>query len=497
MTAETLAADHELDARPKDECGVFGAWGPPGTRVAELLLDGAYALQHRGQTAVGAAVMGAEVSTIKAPGRVKDVFPTVLESRPANIDSRFPDARAGVSHVRYATSGEDTDTHPYGDKIKAGVNGHFSNIGTLAKRFDLPLSSANDCENAISWLEAETYANGGDLTKAALTVFSETAGGFSVIATDGKCLVGVHDPNSYRPMVMGRKPDGTYILASETIALDKVGATYIQKIGPGQVVTINDDGVRFDQLDTEINETPCLLEDAYFADPRSRLETPEGELETAWDRRVRFGRELAKEHPIPADYVISVPPSADPAAAGYAEESGIPLLDDLLIINPAYKDGRSFIQPTQKLREQATEKKFLLNMEKIELIRGKRLIVVDDSVIRGTTMKRIRRLFEEAGVDIAEFHGLSTLPPTPYDCEMGVDLNHSNSPLLLAKYNLHDAAMELGVDSLGFLSLEGIARAKGAKIGNFCTSCFDGIYETEVSLTPRTLNPSQALVKRY
>jgi amidophosphoribosyltransferase len=490
-----IETTYETEAKPEDECGVFGAWGPEGSRVAELLIYGAHALQHRGQTAAGVAVMGAEAHTIRDIGRVEHIFPTAIQYGPANTDARFPDARVGVSHVRYGTSGESTDTHPYGTNIKVVHNGHYSNIDTLGQEFELPF--VNDSESAAFMFEAETYANGGDLKKAVLTIAPKLKGGFGTILTDGNCLIGVRDPNGYRPIVMGLTENDTYILASETVALDRVGATYVQDIEPGQVVVIDDNGVSFEQLDAEVNPTPCLLEDIYFADERSLVKTPEGDLETVRDRRIRFGRELAKEHPRDADFIISVPTSADPAAEGYADESDIPLLEDLLIINPEYKGGRSFIQPTQELRIQATQKKFLLNPARIEEVRGKRLVIIDDSVIRGTTMRRIRQLFAEAEVEIAEFHGLSASPPTPFDCFMGVDLNHDKSPLLLAEYNLRDAAVKLGLDSLGFLSLEGIARAKRMEIADFCTSCFTGKYETEVSIIPTRLAPFPGMIKRF
>lgn len=522
---QRIAADFEqgiaeLEGKPQHECGVFGAFGPPGIEVAQDIVIGINRLQHRGTDATGAGVIGAEISSlIKSQGKVTEVFPWILfpDGEPTGwLQNDLPKARAGVGHVRYGTTGESTDGQPYGDTIYAAHNGNFSNMGKIAEQIELP--SNNDSENMTFLLEATMYTNGGDLLKATKTVFPYLEGGFGVVATDGKCLVGARDPNGLRPLILGQKEDGCFILASESVALDAVGAKAIKEIEPGQIVVADDEGVRFEYLDTPedaAKKEGCAFEVLYFMDPDSFYKG-----ERVRDIRKRIGRQLAieekeSEHPIEVDYVVSIPSSANPAAEGYAEEMGKPFIE-ALEINPDYDKGRTFILETQEEREAAVQQKLRIKEEYRELLKGKRIAIIDDSIVRGTTMGVGAQLLWGAGAK--EVHGRSASPPAKNDCDYGVFINHGDSPLLLVGNTPRMAAVRVKVDSLAYLGAEGLAaaianadfvartaeaeayyisRKTGEKVGKLtCMACFDGIYPTEISIDIRGRETAQGMVPR-
>jgi amidophosphoribosyltransferase len=468
------------DAQIGHACGVFGVYAP-GQDVAHLTYLGLYALQHRGQESAGIAVSDGQTITVsKDMGLVSQVFD---ERRIAPLDGHL-----AIGHVRYSTTGSSSwrNAQPIyrsvGDAgFALGHNGNLTNTVELAEQLgmlpglmsgegDIGLDSTTDSA-LVAELIAHEYdtrprSDGRDLEQALRPVLPRLAGGFSFVMMDEAHLIGVRDPHGFWPLVLGRV-EGGWVLASETAALDIVGAHFVREIEPGEMITIDASGVhtqRFAEADPKL----CLFEFVYFARPDTSLYG-----RSVHAARQRMGEELAHQAAVDADMVMPVPDSGVPAAQGYARASGIPYGDGLVKNRYVH---RTFIQPSQKQRGQGVRLK--LNPLP-ENIRGKKLVVVDDSIVRGTTTKQVVQMLREAGA--AEVHFRVASPPYKWPCFYGMDTG-SRSDLLAADMSVGEIRDFLGVDSLAYLELERLTAATGASAGSFCTACLSGHYPVPVPL---------------
>jgi len=448
-----------LDDRPREECGVFGVSGVQG--AAELTFLGLYALQHRGQESAGICAIQDGVARLhKGLGLVSDVFD-------AGKLATLP-GRTAVGHVRYSTAGGSRaqNAQPIvvryseGD-LAIGHNGNLTNAHELRSRLVAEGSlfqTSSDSEVIVHLIARSRH----DTVEAQLDdALSHLEGAFSLVITVGETLYAVRDPRGFRPLVLGRYGDGT-VVASETCALDIIGAEFLRDVKPGEVLKIQ--GKRVESLRglrPVPRPAPCIFELVYFARPDSRLDG------CSVDRARRaFGRALAREHPVEADCVISVPDSSNSAALGYAEESGIPY--ELGLIRNHYV-GRTFIRPSQADRDFGARIKYNPVREVME---GKRVIVVDDSLVRGTTSSSLVRFIREVGAKEVHFRVAS--PPVKHPCFYGIDMP-SREELIGATHSVEEIRERLGVDSLGYISLEGLEGAV-AEYGPFCNACFSGDY---------------------
>ena len=458
-------------------CGVFGVYAP-GQPVANLTYLGLYALQHRGQESAGIAVSDGEfVTVVKDMGLVTQVFD---ERRLAPLDGHL-----AIGHVRYSTTGSSNwrNAQPVyrsvGDAgFALGHNGNLTNTQDLAaqvgmlpgmlpteRRLDSTSDSALVAELVAAEYPSEPRSDGRDLQHALEAVLPRLKGGFSFVVMDDAHLIGVRDPHGFWPLVLGLLPDGGWVLASETCALDIVGAHFVREVEPGEMVVIDSSGkreIRFAQPDPKL----CLFEFVYFARPDSSLYG-----HNVHAARQRMGEELAHQAPVDADMVMPVPESGVPAAQGYARASGIPYGDGL--VRNRYV-GRTFIQPNQQQRDQGVRLK--LN-PLAENIRGKRLVVVEDSIVRGTTTRKLIAVLREAGA--SEVHFRVSSPPYKWPCYYGLDTGR-RSELLAADLSVGEIRDFLGVDSLAYLELDRLTAATGAPSTAFCTACLSGEYPVSI-----------------
>ncbi|MGH9049162.1 MAG: amidophosphoribosyltransferase [Acidimicrobiia bacterium] len=459
-----------------EACGVFGVYAP-GHPVANLAYLGLYALQHRGQESAGIAVSDGEtVTVVKDMGLVTQVFD---ERRLAPLDGHL-----AIGHVRYSTTGSSNwrNAQPVyrsvGDAgFALGHNGNLTNTGELAEGLGMlpgltaaqALADSTTDSDLVAELLARAYApearsDGRDLETALASVLPDLAGAFTFVLMDEAHLIGVRDRHGFRPLVLGRI-EGGWVLASESAALDIVGAHFVRDIEPGEMVVIDATGVR-ERRYAEPTPKLCLFEFVYFARPDTRLYN-----QSIHAARQRMGEELARQAPVEAEMVMPVPESGIPAAQGYARASGIPYGDGL--VKNRYV-GRTFIQPSQQLRGQGVRLK--LNPLP-ENIRGKRLVVVDDSIVRGTTTRQVVSMLREAGA--AEVHFRVSSPPYRWPCFYGMDTGN-RSDLLAADMSVGEIRDFLGVDSLAYLELDRLLTATGASPASFCTACLSGEYPVPV-----------------
>lgn len=449
-----------LDDHPREECGVVGVSGVNG--AAELAFLGLYALQHRGQEAAGICAVDTDGTARihKAPGLVADVFD-------AGKLAALP-GRTAVGHVRYSTAGGSLarNAQPFLVRYAEGElsishNGNLTNAHELRARLVSEGSifqTSSDSEVLVHLIaRSRHHTVEGQIDDA----LSQVEGAFSLVLSVGETIYAVRDPRGFRPLVLGRLGDAT-IVASETCALDIMGATFLRDVEPGEVVRIR--GKRVDRLRSlrpAPRVSPCIFELVYFARPDSRL------WGVSVDRARRaFGRQLAREHQVDADCVISVPDSSNSAALGYAEESGIPY--ELGLIRNHYV-GRTFIRPSQADRDFGARIKYNPVREVLE---GKRVVVVDDSLVRGTTSSSLVRFIR--GVGAKEVHFRVASPPVKFPCFYGIDMP-SKEELIGSSHTVEEIREKLGVDSLGYLSLEGMEDAV-AESGPYCNACFSGDY---------------------
>jgi amidophosphoribosyltransferase len=458
-----------LDEKPGEECGGFGVFAP-GEDASNLTYFGLYALQHRGQEAAGIAVAdGAQIVVFKDLGLVSQVFDEQsLSSLKGHI---------AVGHCRYSTTGANTwenaqpifATTRAGTGIALGHNGNLVNTADLAARLAAVESESNgkapaattDTSIMTRLLATHPSAN---LTEAATNLLPDFQGAFSLVFCDETTLYAARDAHGLHPLVLGRLERG-WVVASETSALDIVGATFVREVEPGELLAIDSDGLRSTHFRSA---TPkgCLFEFVYLARPDSQIGG-----RSIYATRVEVGRRLAKVDPVEADMVIPTPESGTPAAIGYAEASGIPYGQGL--VKNAYV-GRTFIQPSQTIRQLGIRLK--LNPLK-HVIRGKRLIVIDDSIVRGNTQRALIRMLREAGA--LEVHVRIASPPVRWPCFYGVDFPSRAELIANAGSGPNDVESVrrvIGADTLAYVSLEDMVAASEQPLSRLCTACFTGDY---------------------
>ncbi|MDK2799701.1 MAG: amidophosphoribosyltransferase [Clostridiales bacterium] len=450
-----------------EECGVFGIYDQDGYDCARLTYYGLYALQHRGQESCGIAVN--DDGTIihhKDMGLVPEVFNDVILNHLKG--------QIAVGHVRYSTTGASfrENAQPLVTKYVKGTltlahNGNLINAAAL--RSELEQSGAIfqttiDSE-VIAYLVARERVNCGSVEEAVKRAMTRIKGSYALVVMSPRKLIGVRDPLGIRPLSIGRLGN-SYVLASETCALDSISAEFIRDVEPGEVIVIDRNGLRSIKDNCSGKSRMCIFEFIYFARPDSIIEGA-----NVYEARKEAGRILAKEHPVEADLVIGVPDSGFSAALGFAEESGIPYGEGL--IKNRYI-GRTFIQPLQSQREQGVRIKLNALKRSVE---GKRIVMVDDSIVRGTTSRRIVQMLKDAGA--TEVHMRISSPPIKYPCYFGID-TPSRKQLVASNHSIEEIRQKVSADSLGFLSIEGLLQTPINAKCEFCTACFSGDYPMEV-----------------
>jgi len=453
-----------------EECGVFGVYGTES--AAALVALGLHALQHRGQEAAGITSFdGRQFHTYRAMGHVAGNFDRddIIRALPGTI---------ATGHVRYSTTGETAlrNVQPLYAELQSGGfavahNGNISNAGRLRRelvRRGSIFQSTSDTETIIHLVATSSYRT---LLDRFIDALRQVEGAYSLVVMTPEGMIACRDPLGIRPLVMGRLDDAV-IFASETVALDVVGATFERSVEPGELVIVQDGSVRSIKPFAPVNPRPCIFEWVYFSRPDSIA----GD-QSVYSVRKEIGAQLAHEAPVEADLVIPVPDSGVPAAIGYAQASGIPF--ELGIIRSHYV-GRTFIQPGDKVRHLGVKLKHNANRA---LIRGKRVILVDDSIVRGTTSLKIVQMMRDAGA--AEVHMRIASPPTSHSCFYGVD-TPERAKLLAATHDLTGMTDFIHADSLAFVSIDGLYKAlgekeRGAIRPRFCDACFTGDYPTTLT----------------
>jgi amidophosphoribosyltransferase len=458
----------------RDECGVFAIY-VPGEEAATLCYYGLYALQHRGQESAGIAVSdGQHILVTKEMGLVNQVF---NEQRLAGLTGHL-----GIGHVRYSTTGASTwdnaqpafKVTPSGNGIALGHNGNLVNTAELSRR----LGPAGDKCTTDSDLLATMFAADADtsLEESIIATCKLVSGAFSLVVMDETTIYGVRDRHGVRPLVLGRLPHGGYVIASETAALDITGAHLVRDVEPGELIAIDEHGVRSRQW-AEPEPKYCSFEYVYLARPDHRSGAPASGTVAAhggpsvYGARHHMGRLLAEADPVEADLVIPVPDSGTAAAAGYAEASGIPYAEGL--VKNRYV-GRTFIQPSQSLRQLGIRLK--LNPLR-DVLEGKRLVVVDDSIVRGNTSRQLVRMLRESGA--AQVHMRVSSPPVRHPCYYGIDMA-TRAELVASGLTTEEIRDFIGADSLAYLSLDDLVTSTGRPRESLCRACFDGQYPIPV-----------------
>jgi amidophosphoribosyltransferase len=492
-------ADH-----PREACGVFGLYAGASRTVAHLTYLGLFALQHRGQEAAGIAVSdGDTLTVVKDQGLVASVFD---ERTLAGLTGHL-----AIGHCRYSTTGSSTwrNAQPayrsVGEHMFAlGHNGNLVNTEALAADAGMLEGTVTSDSDLVAELvaaelsmavaaeeladlgvpgpaaapEAQRDRSRARLERAVANVIPRLRGAFTLVIMDETRVIGVRDPNGFRPLCLGRLDsadarDAGWVLASETPALDIVGARFVRELEPGEMVVIDAEGVRSLHPcgTTAADPRLCLFEFVYFARPDSRLYG-----QSIHQARIRMGEQLAEQAPVAADMVMGVPESGVPAAEGFARRSGIPLGQGL--VKNRYI-GRSFIAPSQEMRAQAVRMKLNPLRENIE---GKRLVVVDDSIVRGTTQNQLVRMLREAGA--REVHLRITSPPVAWSCFYGIDTGDRDE-LIAHDLEVDEIREYLNLDTLAYLGLDRLVEATGAAGAGFCDACFTGHYPVPVPVTLR------------
>ena len=462
-----------IDRGPQDACGVFGVWAP-GDDVAKLTYFGLYALQHRGQESAGIAVSdGHHIVVMKDMGLVSQVFTEAsLESLKGFV---------AIGHTRYSTTGssswenaQPTFRATATGHLALGHNGNLTNTAELADRVaaleesrgELPLGTKISRATSDTDLITALIAAHPDLSleAAAIEELPKLAGAFSLVFMDDTALYAARDPLGIRPLVLGRLEHG-WVVASETAALDIVGAAFVREVEPGELIAIDEHGLRTHRF-AEAEPKGCLFEYVYLARPDTSIAG-----RSVQATRVDIGRRLAREYPVEADLVIPVPESGRYAAIGYAQESGIPFAEGL--VKNAYV-GRTFIQPSQTIRQLGIRLK--LNPLR-EVIADQRLVVVDDSIVRGNTQRALIRMLREAGA--REVHVRISSPPVKWPCFYGIDFA-SRAELIANGLSVEEIRTSIGADSLGYVSLQELTEATTLPADRLCRACFDGVYPVPV-----------------
>ena len=441
-----------------EECGVFGIYGHPD--AANLTYLGLYALQHRGQESAGIVSSdGKQLYGQKAMGLVADIF---VEERIKKLHGY-----AAIGHNRYSTTGESTavNIQPILVNFALGTlaiahNGNLVNAGILKDELEAYGSifqSTMDSEVIIHLIAQSRMAT---MHERIVDALSHVQGSYSLLLITENELIAVRDPHGFRPLSLAEL-DGAYVVASETCAFDLIEATYIREIAPGEMVVINSKGIQSSFPFKKADPSHCIFEFIYFARPDSMVFG-----QNVYSIRKEFGRQLARETNVAADVVIPVPDSGVPAALGYAEEAGIPF-DTGLIRN--HYVGRTFIEPRQSIRHFGV--KIKLNPVR-DALKGKRVVVVDDSIVRGTTSKKIIKMIRNAGA--TEIHMRISSPPTSYPCFYGID-TPTRQELIASSHSIEEIRKYITADTLGYISMDGIQKVVPYRM-NYCAACFDGAY---------------------
>jgi amidophosphoribosyltransferase len=458
------------DDKLREECGVFGIWG--AETASAMVALGLHALQHRGQEAAGVSSWdGQQFHTHRAMGHVAGNFDRddIIRALPGKV---------AIGHVRYSTTGETAlrNVQPLFAELASGGfavahNGNISNAMKLRRelvRRGSIFQSTSDTEVIIHLVATSSYRT---LLDRFIDALKQLEGAYSLVCLTPEGMIVCRDPLGIRPLVMGRVGDA-YVFASETVALDMVGATFLRSVEPGEIVIVSDKGIRSHKPFAPIGPRPCIFEHVYFSRPDSIVDGT-----SVYSVRKQIGAELARENPVEADIVVPVPDSGTPAAIGYAQESGIPF--ELGIIRSHYV-GRTFIQPGDGIRHLGVKLKHNANRS---LIDGKRLVLIDDSIVRGTTSLKIVQMLRDAGAK--EVHMRIASPPTRHSCFYGVD-TPERAKLLAAQMSVAEMADYIKVDSLSFLSIDGLYRALGEEGRDdskpqSCDACFTGDYPTHLT----------------
>ncbi len=470
---ESLATSWVPDAHvanssdaPKDECGVFGVYSP-GEDVARIAYFGLFALQHRGQESAGIATANGErIKAHAAMGLVTQVFDEQLLRD-------LGGAHIALGHTRYSTTGASdicnaqpiVRSSSVGD-LAVAHNGNLVNAHVLRNRLEregVEFQSTSDSEVIAVML---ARAMNGSIESALKEVLPQLKGAYSLGIMTPTQLIAVRDPHGVRPLCVGQIGPNRYVVSSESCAVGVVGAHFIREVEPGEAIIIDADGLREAQIVPLQRHAVCLFEFIYFARPDSHIYS-----QTIYDTRKRMGHELAQEHPAEADVVIPIPDSAVPAALGYSEASGIRFAEGL--VKNRYIQ-RTFIDPDQRMRDLGARMKYspLTNM-----IAGRRVVMVDDSIVRGTTTDKLVRMLIDAGA--REVHVRITSPPVRFPCFYGIDMAKQED-LIAANYSVDEIRQRIGATSLGYLSLPAVIRAVRKPGSLFCRACFDGHYPIEI-----------------
>ena len=470
--------NHDLlpgEKGPQDQCGVFGVWAP-GEEVAKLTYFGLYALQHRGQESAGIATSnGKKLVVYKDMGLVSQVFSeSALESLVGHV---------AIGHTRYSTTGssswrnaQPTLGRTASGTVALGHNGNLTNTAELLEMLksrypdqsENEITGGNTTDTAV--LTALLAGNpDNSLEGTAMELLPQVKGAFCLVFMDEQTLYAARDPQGVRPLVLGRLQSG-WVVASESAALDIVGASFVREVEPGELIVIDENGLRSMNF-AKPKRAGCVFEYVYLARPDTAING-----RVVYDARVDMGKALAREYPVEADLVIPTPDSGTPAAIGYSQESGIPFGHGL--VKNAYV-GRTFIQPSQTIRQLGIRLK--LNPLK-EVIKGKRIIVVDDSIVRGNTQRALVQMLREAGA--TEIHVRISSPPITWPCFYGVDFA-TRAELIATGLAPDDVRASIGADTLGYLSKEGMIAASEQKESELCTACFTGTYPIELPTADR------------
>lgn len=459
---------HYAEDELHEECGVFGVYDFDGNDVSSTIYYGLFALQHRGQESCGIAVNNnRDITHYKDMGLVNDVFNDEILTK--------LDGKMAVGHVRYSTTGESMRENAQPlvlryvkGNIAIAHNGNLVNKDELAQELSVTgaiFQTTTDTE-MIAYTIAKERLNSKSVEEAVEKTINHLVGAFSLIVMSPQKLIAARDPWGFRPLCMGKKGDAI-VFASETCALDSVGAEFVRDIEPGEIVVVQDG--KISTIRTHVGKQPhtmCIFEYLYFARPDSIIEG-----QSAHDSRMLAGKYLAQEFPVEADVVIGVPDSGLSAAMGYAKESGIPY--DIGFVKNKYI-GRTFIQPSQAMRENSVRIK--LNVLK-STVEGKRVVMVDDSIVRGTTSKRIVSLLRHFGA--TEVHVRSSAPPFMFPCYFGTDVP-SKDQLVACNYTMDGIKELIGADSIGFLSVNSLEKIIPNAKCQFCDGCFSGKYPVDV-----------------
>src|SRR3954469_10276148 len=443
----------------KDECGVFGIFGNP--EAANLTYLGLYALQHRGQESAGIVTAdGERMLASRAMGHVADAFDNAaLEGLPGHL---------AIGHTRYSTAGESRlfNAQPFlidcvHGQIAVAHNGNLVNAQELRDELvrDGSIFQTSSDTEVVLHLYAKSRA--GSVEQAIVDSVSQVRGAFSLVVLTGDRLVAVRDPHGFRPLALGQLGDA-WVVCSETCALDLIGATYVRDVEPGEVLVISEGGLRSIKPFPPAPLSQCVFEHVYFSRPDSYVFG-----RSVNDVRTELGRVLAREAGVPADVVVPIPDSGVCAATGFAEESKLPLRMGLI---RNHYVGRTFIQPQQSIRHFGVKVK--LNPVR-SILEGKRVVLIDDSLVRGTTSRKIVKMVKAAGA--SEVHLRISCPPTVSPCFYGVD-TPSRSELIAATHTVDEIRRYVGADSLAYLSLDGLRAAVGSEHRSYCTSCYTGVY---------------------